>query len=154
MKKGYKECPFCKNEIKEESMKCEYCWELQDHPKCKFYWEIEYRWEWQEIYCPICWHIWTPKKEQKYNFFVKSLMFLLCFSLGLGIIWITLYDWRKEDRNSICKCARCGNTKVWTNEKPENWKWWWKNFFLFCLGLWIVAWLYFIFFRWSWKRSI
>lgn len=30
MKKGYKECPFCANEIKEEAIKCQYCHEFLD----------------------------------------------------------------------------------------------------------------------------
>ena len=28
MKKGYKECPFCANKIKEKAIKCQYCWEF------------------------------------------------------------------------------------------------------------------------------
>ena len=30
MKKGYKECPFCKNEIKKEAIKCQFCNEFLD----------------------------------------------------------------------------------------------------------------------------
>ena len=30
MKKGYKECPFCKNEIKKEAIKCQFCNEFFD----------------------------------------------------------------------------------------------------------------------------
>ena len=28
MKKGYKECPYCANTIKESALKCQYCWEF------------------------------------------------------------------------------------------------------------------------------
>lgn len=36
MKKWFKECPFCANEIKEKAVKCQYCWEFlpkEEHKK-------------------------------------------------------------------------------------------------------------------------
>lgn len=40
MKKGYKKCPFCANEIKEKAIKCQYCWEFLT--------------EKEKIQCPFC----------------------------------------------------------------------------------------------------
>ncbi len=33
MKKWFKVCPFCANEIKEKAIKCQYCWESLDRDK-------------------------------------------------------------------------------------------------------------------------
>lgn len=33
MKKWFKECPFCANEIKEKAIKCQYCWEFLPEEK-------------------------------------------------------------------------------------------------------------------------
>lgn len=41
MKQGYKECPYCANEIKEWALKCQYCWEFLNKQDSKI--ETKYK---------------------------------------------------------------------------------------------------------------
>ena len=52
MKKGYKECPFCANEIKEKAIKCQFCWEFLNSKKETKWKETKSKPQKKE--CPFC----------------------------------------------------------------------------------------------------
>lgn len=52
MKKWFKECPFCANEIKEKAVKCQYCWEFL--PKEEKKEELKKKVKKETKECPFC----------------------------------------------------------------------------------------------------
>ena len=51
MKKWFKECPFCANEIREKAVKCQYCWEFLPEEKKE---EPKKRVKKETKECPFC----------------------------------------------------------------------------------------------------
>ena len=54
MKKWYKECPFCANEIKEKAIKCQYCWEFLNKEEENNEEEIKEEVKVEKKACPFC----------------------------------------------------------------------------------------------------
>ena len=97
MKKWYKKCPYCANDIKEGAIKCQYCWEFLESPKEKYVGDnsscedwilVNWRslkdfllWRWR-----ICrWEYWL------YQFWWRLGYFLLCIAVWF-LCWLFLPD--------------------------------------------------------------
>jgi len=121
MKKWYKACPYCWEEIKEIAKKCKHCGELLDKDlrierenksnKPVFYSRIDSNWYTPRRRCPKCWFEWELKFKSKGSKFLEFLLFLFFF-----FPWAIYYAWREE--HGYCICPKCWNDKFNVNE-PE-----------------------------------
>lgn len=103
-------CPFCKNEIKDWAIKCQYCWEFlveTAKPRQEFYQEIKYKnFGWRpKIYCPACWYEWKAKQAAKWSTLVELVLYLFMI-----VPWIIYSARRWSNRYYIC--PKCWNDKL------------------------------------------
>ena len=107
MKKWFIECPFCKNDIKEGAVKCQYCWEFLDEkakPKQEFSQELKYKSFWVKptIYCPNCWYEGKAKLTAKWSLWVEIVLWLF-----LLVPWLIYSTWRWSNRYYVCPKCWC-----------------------------------------------
>jgi len=115
MKKWFTECPFCKNEIKEGAIKCQYCGEFLDgrekeekkekKESKKPYSQLVYYSSNITIHCPNCDYEGVPEKVLKGNWFVGFILYRFCIIPGI------IYSiWRRS--GVTCKCPNCSNNML------------------------------------------
>lgn len=114
MKKWFTECPFCKNEIKEGAIKCQFCWEFLDgrekeekkeKKESKKYSQIVNYSNNITIHCPNCDYEGSPEKVLKGNWFIGFILYRFCIVPG-----IVYSIWRRS--NNTCKCPNCSNNML------------------------------------------
>lgn len=114
MKKGFTECPFCKNEIKGGAIKCQYCGEFLDgrekeekkeKKESKKYSQIVNYSNNITIHCPNCDYEGVPEKVLKGNWFIGFILYRFCIVPG-----IVYSIWRRS--NNTCKCPNCSNNML------------------------------------------
>ena len=84
MKKWYKECPFCKNEIKKEAIKCPFCEEL-----------LESKHEWKETNSEIS----SNSKTYKILIIIMGIVIVLLLAI-ISFLFINLNNTSEKQNES------------------------------------------------------